>query len=168
MICSKDPENINIKMDDEALKQVTKFKYLGSIFTEAGKNKEDIIQQVKEAKVMFNNEKQLFCLNNFSLEIKKKLIKSCIWSVALYGSETWTLGKKEERVKNASETWCWRRMLEIKWTHRIMNDEVFQKGKRRKITFKYLKNRHHSWIGHKFVVNILEGAISGQKAIGRP
>jgi hypothetical protein len=40
MVCSKDPENINIKMDDEALKQVTKLKYLGSILTEAGKNKE--------------------------------------------------------------------------------------------------------------------------------
>ena len=88
MDCSKDPENINIKMDDEALKQVTKFKYVGSIFSEAGKNKEDIIQRVKEAEVMFNNEKQLLCSNNLSLEIKKKLIKSCIWNVALYGSET--------------------------------------------------------------------------------
>jgi hypothetical protein len=28
MVCSKDPENINIKMDDDALKQVPKFKYL--------------------------------------------------------------------------------------------------------------------------------------------
>jgi hypothetical protein len=27
------------------------------------------------------------------LKIKKKLMKSCIWSVAVYGSETWTLGK---------------------------------------------------------------------------
>jgi hypothetical protein len=43
MICSKDPENINIKMNDDALKQVSKFKYRGSIFTEDGKNKEDII-----------------------------------------------------------------------------------------------------------------------------
>jgi hypothetical protein len=39
MVRSKDSENINIKMDDDALKQVTKFKYLGSIFTEDGKNK---------------------------------------------------------------------------------------------------------------------------------
>jgi hypothetical protein len=31
----------------------------------------------------------------------QKLIKSYIWSVALYGSETWTLGKNEERVVNA-------------------------------------------------------------------
>jgi hypothetical protein len=33
-----------MKMDDDALKQVPKFKYLSSIFTEGGKNKEDIIK----------------------------------------------------------------------------------------------------------------------------
>ena len=36
-----------------------------------------------------------------------------------------------------------------------------------------LKNRRHSWIGHTIrhnasVGNILEGAISGKKAVGRP
>jgi len=93
LFCSKDFENINIKMDDNALKQLPKCKYLGSIITEDEKNKEDIIQWIKEAKVMFNNKKQLFCSNNISLEMKKKLIKSCIWSVALYGSETWTVEK---------------------------------------------------------------------------
>jgi hypothetical protein len=36
-----------------------------------------------------------------------------------------------------------------------------------------LKNSRHSWIGHTvrhngFVVNILEGAVSGKKTIGRP
>ena len=49
----------------------------------------------------------------------------------------------------------------------------FIKCERRKITFKNLKNRRHSWIGHtirhnEFVVNILERAISGKKAVGRP
>ena len=49
----------------------------------------------------------------------------------------------------------------------------FSKGERRKITIKNLKNRRHSWIGHtirhkEFVGNILEGAISGKKAVGRP
>jgi len=65
-------------MDDNTLKQVPKSKYLGSIFTEGGKNKEDIIKRIKEAKVMFNNKNQLLCWNNISLEMKKKLIKSCI------------------------------------------------------------------------------------------
>jgi hypothetical protein len=47
------------------------------------------------------------------------------------------------------------------------------KGERRTIIFKNLKNRRHSWIGHiirynAFVVNVLDGAISGKKAVGRP
>jgi hypothetical protein len=44
MFLSKDPKNINIKVDDSALKQVPKLKYLGSTFTEDGKNQEDIIK----------------------------------------------------------------------------------------------------------------------------
>jgi hypothetical protein len=64
-------------------------------------------------------------------------------------------------------------MLKIKWTDRIMNDEVFQKVKEERLLLKILKNRRHSWIGHtvrhnEFVVNILEGAISGKQAVGRP
>jgi L-lactate utilization protein LutC len=69
------------------------------------------------------------------LEIKNKLTKSCIFNVAVCGSETWTIGKNEERVINAFETWCWRRMLKIKWTARITNDEVFQTA-REQVTFK--------------------------------
>jgi len=64
-------------------------------------------------------------------------------------------------------------MLKIKWTDRIMKDEVFQRSKEERLLLKTLKNRRHSWIGHtirhnEFVVNILEGAISGKKAVGRP
>jgi hypothetical protein len=43
----------------------------------------------------------------------------------------------------------------------------------RKGFLKVLNNRRHSWIGHiirhnEFVVYILEEAISGKKAMGRP
>jgi len=46
IIFSKYSENINIKMDEDALKQVPKFKHLGSILTVDGENKEDIIQRI--------------------------------------------------------------------------------------------------------------------------
>jgi hypothetical protein len=64
-------------------------------------------------------------------------------------------------------------MLKIKWTDGIMNDEVFQRVKEERLLLKFLKNRHHLWIGHiirhkEFVENIHEGAISGKKALGRP
>ena len=61
--------------------------------------------------------------------MKKNLIKSCGQNITLYGSETWTIGKNEERIINAFKTWCWRKMLKIKWTDRITNDEVFQRVK---------------------------------------
>jgi hypothetical protein len=97
-------------------------------------------------------------------------MKSCIWSVAFYGSETWTLGKNEERVINAFETWCWRGMLKIKWADKLTNDEVFQRAKEERLLLKLLKNRRHSWIWrtikhNEFLVNILEEAVSGKKAV---
>ena len=54
-----------------------------------------------------------------------------------------------------------------------MNDEVFQRAKEERLLFKIKKKRSHSCIGHtirhnEFVVNILEGVISGKKALGRP
>jgi hypothetical protein len=39
----------------------------------------------------------------------------------------------EERVINVFETWCWRRMLKIKWTDRITSDEVLQRAKEERI-----------------------------------
>ena len=60
-------------------------------------------------------------------------------------------------------------MSKIKWTDRITDDEVFQRAKEERLLLEILKR----WIGHiirhnEFVVNILEGAISGKKAVGRP
>jgi len=61
-------------------------------------------------------------------------------------------------------------MLKIKWTDRIRNDEVFQRAKEEILLLKLKKRKknRHSWIGHtirhnEFVVNILEGAIFGEK-----
>jgi hypothetical protein len=63
---------------------------------------------------MFSNKNKLLCSNKL-LWKQKNLIKYSIWSIALYESETWTLGENEEGFVNAFETLCWRRKLK-KWT----------------------------------------------------
>ena len=68
--------------------------------------------------------------------------------------------------------WCWGRMLKIKLTDRIKNDEVFQRAKEERLLLN-IKKRRHLWIGrtirqNEFVVNILEEAITGKRAVGRP
>jgi hypothetical protein len=59
-----------------------------------------------------------------------------------------------------------------KWTDRITGGKVFHRGKEDRLLLRILKSRRHSWIGHtirhnEFVVNILDGAISGKKSSGK-
>ena len=37
------------------------------------------------------------------LDLRKKLVKCCIWSIALFGTETWTLGKVEQKYLEGFE-----------------------------------------------------------------
>jgi len=100
--------------------------------------------------VMFINKKQLLVSNNLSLEIVKKLIKSCIWSFSVCGSETWTVGKSDERVVNEFETWCRRGMLKIEWTDRITNDEVIQRAKGERLLLKIKKKKWTSLVDRAY------------------
>jgi hypothetical protein len=45
--------------------------------------------------------------------------------------------KIEDSVVNAFKTRCLRRMLKIKWTSRIRNDEVYQRAKEERLLTKY-------------------------------
>ena len=42
------------------------------------------------AKAAFNKKTNLFT-NKLDLNFRKKLVKCYVWSMALYGAETWTL-----------------------------------------------------------------------------
>jgi hypothetical protein len=50
----------------------------------------EIKSRITMAKVAFNKKRALFT-SKMDLELRKKLVKCYIWSIALYGAETWTL-----------------------------------------------------------------------------
>uniref|UniRef100_A0A8D8SQ06 Reverse transcriptase n=1 Tax=Cacopsylla melanoneura TaxID=428564 RepID=A0A8D8SQ06_9HEMI len=83
LVCSKEKDEVNILVNNERIKQITIFKYLGSNITEDAKCTGDIKQRIVLAKIAFNKKKTLLCSNNVSLTIRKQLIKSLVWSVAL-------------------------------------------------------------------------------------
>jgi len=56
-------------------------------------------------------------------------VKCYIWSIALYGVETWTLRAVDEKHLGSFEMWCWRRMEKISWTDRVRNEGVLLRGK---------------------------------------
>ena len=44
----------------------------------------------------------------------------------MYGCESWTIKKAECRRINASELWCWRRLLRVPWTARRSNQSILK------------------------------------------
>jgi hypothetical protein len=48
------------------------------------------------AKAAFNKNRALFT-GKMGLELRKKLVKCYIWSIALYGAETWTLWSVDQK-----------------------------------------------------------------------
>jgi hypothetical protein len=72
------------------------------------------------AKAAFNKKKYLFT-SKLDLNLRRKLVKCYTWSIALYGAETWTLRKVDQKYLESFEMWCWRRMEKISWTDRVRN-----------------------------------------------
>jgi len=81
---------VKILIDQKQLENVESFKYLDSILTNDGRCTCGITCRIAMAKAAFNKKRALFT-GTFDLELRKKLVKCYIWSVALYGAETWTL-----------------------------------------------------------------------------
>ena len=49
-----------------------------------------------------------------------------VFSVVLYGCESWTVKKVECRRIDAFEPWCWRRLFRVPWTARRSNQSILK------------------------------------------
>ena len=58
---------------------------------------------------------------DITLSTKARLVKAMDFPGAMYGCESWTIKKAEHRRIDASELWCWRRLLRVPWTTRRSN-----------------------------------------------
>ena len=90
MRISRQPSPVKIMMDQKQLENVESFKYLVSILTKDGRCTCEIKCRTAMAKAAFNKMRALFT-STLELGLRKKLLKCYIWSIALYGTETWTL-----------------------------------------------------------------------------
>jgi hypothetical protein len=91
---------VKIMIDQKQLENVESFKYLGSILTNDGRCTCEINSRIAMAKAVFNKKRALFT-STLDLKLRKKLVKCYIWSIALYGFETWTLtGSRSETPWN--------------------------------------------------------------------
>ena len=63
---------------------------------------------------------------DITLPTKVHLVKAMVFSVVMYGCESWTVKKAERRRIDGFELWCWRRLWRIPWTARRSNQSILK------------------------------------------
>jgi hypothetical protein len=95
-----------------------------------------------------SNKKRALFTGTSDLELRKKLAKCYIWSVALYGAETGALRAVDQKQLESFEMWCWRRMENISCSDRVRNGEVLLRVKEQRNILHEIIKRKANWIGH--------------------
>jgi hypothetical protein len=83
MRISRQPTPVAIKIDQKQLENMKCFRYLGSMLTDNGRCVCEIKSRIAMAKAEFNKKKNIFT-SKLHLNLRKKLVKCYIWSMALY------------------------------------------------------------------------------------
>ena len=170
IIRSRDAEGI--RLGNETLKVVKEFCYLGSKITDDGRSREDIKCRLAMAKKAFLKKRNLLT-SSIDLSVRKSFLKVFVWSVAMYGSETWTINSLDKKRIEAFEMWCYRRMLKIRWVDHITNEEVLNRIGEKRNLWHNLTRRRDRLVGHVLrhqgLTNlVLEGSAEGKNRRGRP
>jgi len=63
---------------------------------------------------------------DITLPTKVHSVKAMVFIVVMYGCESWTINKAEQRRIDAFELWCWRRLLRVPWTARRSNKSILK------------------------------------------
>jgi len=76
-------------------------------------------------KVMTNLD-NILKSRGITLSTKVHLVKAMVFPVFMCRCESWTVKKAEHKRIDASELWCWRRLLRIPWTARRFNQSILK------------------------------------------
>ena len=72
------------------------------------------------------NLDSIFKSRDITLLTKVRLVKAMVFPVVMCGCESWTVKKAERRRIDASELWCWRRLLRVPWTATRSNQSILK------------------------------------------
>ena len=113
-------------MEKQGKQWQTFFLFLGSKITADGDCSHEIKRRLLLGRKVTTNLDSLLKSRDITLPTKVHLVKAMVFPVVMYGCEIWTIKKAEHRRIDASELWCWRRLLRVPWTARRSNQSILQ------------------------------------------
>ena len=113
---------------------------------------------------------QWFSFIYYSIQVH--LVKARVFSVVMYGCESWTVKKAECQRIDAFELWCWRRLLRVPCTARRSNQSILKEispgisleGMMLKLKLQYFG--HLMWRADSLEKTLMMGGIGGRRRRG--
>ena len=116
------------EIDEETVETVRDFIWGGSKITADGDCSHEIKRRLLLRRKVMTNLDSILKSRDIALPKKVCLVKAMVFSVVMYGCESWTIMKAECRRIDAFELWCWRRLLRVPWTARRSNQSILKIG----------------------------------------
>ena len=98
----------------------------GSKITADGDCSHEIKRRLLLGRKVMSNLDSMLKSRDITLPTKICLVKATVFPVVMYGCESWTVKKAERWRIDASELWCWRRLLRVPWTARRSNQSILK------------------------------------------
>ena len=114
------------EIDGETVETVSDFIFLGSKITTDGDCSHEIKRRSLFGRKVMTNLDSIFKIRDITLPTKVRLVKAMVFSVVMYGCESWTVKKAECQRIDAFELWWWRRLLRVPWTERRSKQTILK------------------------------------------
>ena len=111
------------EIDGETVETVSDFILGGSKITADCDYSHKIKRGLLLRRKAMTNLESILKSRNITLPTKVHLVKAMVFPVVMYGHESWTI--KHQQI-DASELWCWRRLLRVPWTARRTNQSILK------------------------------------------
>ena len=100
-------------IEGEKVEVVTGFIFWGSTVTTDVDCSHEIRRQLLLGRKAMTNLDSVLKSRNITLLTNVYIVKTVVFSVVMYGCESWTVKKAESQRIDAFEQWCWRRLLRV-------------------------------------------------------
>ena len=98
------------QIDGETMETVTDFILGGSKITADGDCSHEIKRRLFLGRKAMTNLDSILKSRDIILLTNVCLVKAMVFSLVIFGCESWTIKKAEHRRVDAFELWCWRRL----------------------------------------------------------
>ena len=101
------------QIDKKTVETVTDFILGGSKITADSDGSREVKRCLLLGRKVMTNLNSILKSRDITLSTKVCLVKAMVFSVVMYGCESWTIKKAESQRIDAFELWCWRRLLRV-------------------------------------------------------